>query len=190
MFDWLKSLFETPEQKVARLKKEEIRRQKEYEEAVAEQKRIQAAEKREAELAAAREKKARKELSDKIKQAKAFAKEKKLRRTRRNGQTVYVNEDNQIVNYAILYYLLFHTNNETYGRDSDYSTPIVMQNAQEHASDFVGSFGGGESGGGGASSSWSPDVSSSGSFDSGSSSDFGGSFGGGDSGGGGASGSW
>lgn len=189
MFDWLRSLFETKEQRVARLKAEAAEKTRQAFLAKLEAEKEAAEEKRQQELAAAREKKARKELSDKIKQAKAFAKEKKLKRTRRNGQTVYVNSDGDIVNYAILYYLLFHTNNETYGREADYTTS-TMQQAKEHASDFVGSFGGGESGGGGASSSWSPDVSSGSSWDSGSSgSDFG-SFGGGDSGGGGASDSW
>ncbi len=105
----------------------------------------------------------------KIKKAKAFVKAKGLRKVRRNGYTVYVNRDNNIVNYAILYYLM-------------------SDNAREYASDNRGYSSSSDSSSSSSSSFSDWSSSSSSSSDWGSSS--GGSFGGGDSGGGGASGSW
>lgn len=198
MFERLRRLFESKEQTRVRLKREaednHRRRVIELRQRIVEHKRElrerlerKLREERERKAAKLKDAKNRKKLAEKIKQAKQFVKAQKLRRTRRDGKTVYVNQDGDIVNYMILYYLLFHTNNERFGRDSDYYTPVVsnvVETQQDSSSDWSGSFGGGSSGGGGASSSWD-----SGSISSGS--DFGGSFGGGDSGGSsGASGSW
>lgn len=194
MLGLLKRLFENKKERAVRLKREahvaHLRRILELKQRIADHKR-ELRQKLEEKLRAERQRKvekiraekARKLLAERIKKAKALAKARGLRRTRRGGQTVYVNRDGDIVNYLFLYYLLFHTNNETYGRGADYQTPVVSNVINtDTSSDWSGSFSGGSSGGGGASSSW--DSGSSSSFD------FGGSFGGGDTGGGGASGSW
>ena len=106
-----------------------------------------------------------------VKKAKAFVNRKHLKRVRRDDTPCYVNRHGDIVNYAILAYLL----GDAFGQVSreDYAPSTSYYHSSDDDDSYSSS----------SSSSWSSSSSS----DSGSS--FGG-FGGGDSGGGGASGSW
>jgi len=118
----------------------------------------------------------RKALAAKILKAKAFVKAKGLRKVRRDGHTVYVNSDNNIVNYAILYYLMTD-------HARDYASDYHGYSSASHSNNDDSSSGSGFS-------DWGSSSSSSSDWGSSSGGDIGGSFGGGDSGGGGASGSW
>jgi uncharacterized membrane protein YgcG len=106
-----------------------------------------------------------------VKKAKAFVNRKHLKRVRRDDTPCYVNKHGDIVNYAILAYLLGDAFGQVSREDYAPSTSYYHSSDDDSSSSYSSS-----------SSSWSSSSSDSGSS-------FGG-FGGGDSGGGGASGSW
>lgn len=110
-------------------------------------------------LEKARETKLRRIAKNRVIKAKRFVKIKKLRKVQRNGSTVFVNQNNDIVHYAILAYLLSdHGSGNSYTESSpsySYSSSSSSDSGfSSGGSDFGGSFGGGDSGGGGASGSW------------------------------------
>lgn len=133
--------------------------QRDREREAAEAKKERAQEAAEAKLEKARAAKQRRLARGRVEKAKQFVKAKKLRRVQRNGRTVYVNQSNDIVNYAILAYLLSsnsHESSSSYEPSYSHSSSSSDDSSSwsSGGSDFGGSFGGGDSGGGGASGSW------------------------------------
>lgn len=109
---------------------------------------------------------AKKALKEKTAKAKAFAKSKGLRKTRRHGRQVFVNKSGNVVDYAILALLLSDSRHDDYNpreHSSDYQSishdhPYTPSSDDSSSGSSVSmpdiSFGGGDSGGGGASGGW------------------------------------